>query len=352
MKKILLIEDNREMRENTTEILELAQYQVFAAENGKIGVELALKEHPDLVICDIMMPVLDGYGVLHMLSKNPETAGIPFIFLTAKADRGDFRKGMEMGADDYVTKPFDDVELMNAIESRLKRAEIIRKEFMRDMDGLNSFFQQAKGTGELEKLSEQRDVRKFNKKGNVYTEGAYPRGLYFINKGKVKTYKTHELGKELITGLYKEGEFFGYLPLMGEAEYTDSAEALEESEICFIPREDFAALMFKNATVSKKFIQMLSNDLAEKEEQLLNLAYTSVRKRVAEALVLLHNRYGKEGEDTFKMHISREDLAQLVGTATETTIRTLGDFRDEKLIEIKGSNISILNVSKLAQLRH
>src|SRR4051812_6136627 len=112
-KHILLIEDNKEMRENTCEILELSNYKVTTAENGKIGVEKAQAEKPDLIICDVMMPVLDGYGVLHMLSKNRETANIPFIFLSAKAERSDFRKGMEMGADDYVTKPFDDIELLN-----------------------------------------------------------------------------------------------------------------------------------------------------------------------------------------------------------------------------------------------
>jgi CRP/FNR family transcriptional regulator, polysaccharide utilization system transcription regulator len=118
-KRILLIEDNKDMRENTAEILELSRYEVLTAKNGKEGVEIAQTKKPDLIICDIMMPMLDGYGVLHMLSKNTETANIPFIFLTAKAERSDFRKGMEMGADDYVTKPFDDVELLNAIERRV-----------------------------------------------------------------------------------------------------------------------------------------------------------------------------------------------------------------------------------------
>ncbi|MCA6407955.1 MAG: response regulator, partial [Cytophagales bacterium] len=122
MSKILIIEDNLEVRENTAEILELAQYKVITAENGKTGVELAIKGKPDLIICDIMMPVLDGYGVLHMLSKNPETAAIPFIFLTAKSEKSDYRKGMELGADDYITKPFDDTQLLNAIEIRLKKS--------------------------------------------------------------------------------------------------------------------------------------------------------------------------------------------------------------------------------------
>ena len=94
MKKILLIEDNDDIRENTSEILELSRYKVFTAANGKIGVETALQENPDLIICDIMMPVLDGYGVLHMLQKHPLTKNTPFIFLTAKTERSDFRKGM------------------------------------------------------------------------------------------------------------------------------------------------------------------------------------------------------------------------------------------------------------------
>src|SRR3954468_16685244 len=116
MKKILLIEDNDDIRENTAEILELANYKVFTAENGKAGIEQAMKTKPDLIVCDIMMPVLDGYGVLFALHKNLEFQNIPFIFLTAKTERSDFRKGMEAGADDYITKPFDATELLTAID--------------------------------------------------------------------------------------------------------------------------------------------------------------------------------------------------------------------------------------------
>ena len=299
-----------------------------------------------------MMPVLDGYGVLHLMAKDPETAGIPFIFLTAKAERGDLRKGMEMGADDYVTKPFDDIELLNAIESRLRKSDLMKKEFTKNLEGLNEFILSAKGMEDLKKLSDERTVRSYKKKENIYAEGNYPKGIFFVNKGKVKTYKTHELGKEFITGLYKEGDFFGYLALMEDSKYVDSAEALDECEICFIPKEEFFPLVYKNAEVSKKFIKILSDNLTEKEEQLLKLAYNSVRKRVAEALVTLHNRYKKENEPQFSMNISREDIANLAGTATETTIRTLSDFKDEKLIEIKGGTIALLSYDKLSGLRN
>jgi CheY-like chemotaxis protein len=114
---ILIIDDHNEIRENTAELLSFGGYKTLTAENGKKGVEMALAEKPDLIVCDIMMPELDGYGVLHLLRKNPETEDIPLIFLTAKAERSDLRRGMEMGADDYVTKPFEEIELMNAIES-------------------------------------------------------------------------------------------------------------------------------------------------------------------------------------------------------------------------------------------
>lgn len=352
MKKILLIEDNFDVRENTSEILTLARYKVLTAKNGKEGVEIAQKEKPDLIICDIMMPVLDGHGVLHLLSKNDETSSIPFIFLTAKAERSDIRKGMEMGADDYLTKPFDDVELLNAIESRLKKNDILRKEFSKSIEGLNEFINEAKGIDSLKKLSEEREVRIYKKKSEIFKEGNYPKGIYFISKGKVKTYQTNELGKELITGLHKEGDFFGYLSLLQDEQYNNSATALEDSEICMIPKEDFFSLIYKNSEISKKFIEILTDNLRENEEQLIKLAYNSVRKRVAEALVKLSDKYKKSGDQVFSMNVSREDLANLVGTATETVIRTLSDFKDENYIEVAGSKITVLNYEKLSRLKN
>lgn len=352
MKKILLIEDNADVRENTAEILTLSQYNVITAVNGKEGVELARKEKPDLIICDIMMPVLDGHGTLHLLSKSEETAGIPFIFLTAKAEKSDFRKGMEMGADDYLTKPFDDVELLNAIEVRLRKNALLKTEFAKNISGIHDFINEAKGIESLTKLSETRDVRMYKKKDDIYKEGSYPKGIYFVNKGKVKIYQTSESGKELITELHKEGDFFGYLSLLREEPYAGSATTLEDSEIYMIPKDDFFELIYKNAEVSRRFIELLSNNLHENEKQLVKLAYHSVRKRVAEALVKLSDTYKKEQDLKFSMHISREDLANMVGTATETVIRTLSDFKEEKLVEIAGGMITILNYEKLVTMKN
>ncbi|MGE0636851.1 MAG: response regulator [Bacteroidia bacterium] len=348
-KTILLIEDNAEVRENTAEILELSNYKVLTAENGKVGVEAAKKSKPDLIICDIMMPEMDGYGVLFMLGKDPETSGIPFIFLTAKAEKSDIRRGMELGADDYLTKPFDEMALLNAIEIRLKKNEIFKKSFHKNEDGLTEFINDARGLEELQKLSESRKNRTYKKKDIVFHEGDFPYNLYFISKGKVKTFKMNRDGKEYITGIAKEGDFIGYMDILENTDFTETAETLEDSEIQTIVRQDFLSLIYSNRDVAAKFIKMLSGDLKEREERMLNLAYNSVRKRTADALLMLQKRYN--GETTGKaLPVSREDLAGIVGTSTESVIRTLSDFKEEKLINIEGRNVTLLNVDKLKKI--
>ena len=352
-KKILLIEDNSGIRKSVTQLLELADYEVKAVQNGKEGVDAAIKEIPDLIICDIAMPELDGYGVLLLLSKNSKTAHVPFIFITAKTDRADFRKGMEMGAEDFITKPFDDVELLNAIEARFKKKELLKKEFASGMQSINAFLNQAKSSegGEL-KLTENREVKFFSKKQIIYKQGFTPQCLYYVNKGKVKTYKLNNDAKELITAIYKEGDFMGYRVLLEDILYLDNAEAMEDAELMIIPKEEFISLINRDIQLAKKFIKMLSKDVAEKEEQLLSLAYNSLRKRIANGLLLVYNTYKKEHTDKPALEISREDLAQVVGTATESIIRTLSDFKTEKLIEIKEGKISILDEAKLRSLQN
>ena len=133
MKKILIIEDEPEMRRNLTTILRLEKFQAFAAENGRVGVELAKRELPDLILCDVMMPELDGHGVLRLLREEAATAAIPFIFLTAKGEREDLRAGMNLGADDYLTKPVPKVDLLKAIAARLQRStQTASREFKPD----------------------------------------------------------------------------------------------------------------------------------------------------------------------------------------------------------------------------
>jgi CRP/FNR family transcriptional regulator, polysaccharide utilization system transcription regulator len=351
MKTILLIEDNPDMRENTAEILELADYKVLTASNGKEGVSLARQSHPDLIICDIMMPELDGYGVLRMLGANPETSFIPFIFLTAKAEKTDFRKGMNLGADDYITKPFDDVELLDAIDMRLRKHESVYREYPNNAEGLDDFIRAARGLEALEELSDERQTRIYKAKEVIFHEGSYPYGLLLINKGKVRTYKTNEDAKEYVTSLYRTGDYMGYLPLLRDTPYQESAMAMDDTEVILIPKEDFFALIHNNRDVSNKFIQMLSDSLNEKEEELLHLAYDSVRKRVADALLQLQRKFHNQREDIFKMSVTRDHLASLVGTSKECVIRVLSDFKDEGLVETKMSEIRIINSDGLANIR-
>lgn len=348
-KTILIIDDNEEIRDNTAEILTLGGYRTITAENGKKGVEAALQDRPDLIVCDIMMPELDGYGVLHLLRKNPDTEDIPLIFLTAKAERSDLRKGMEMGADDYVTKPFEELELMNAIESRLRKQEVMQKKYNASGKGLSELANDLRDSGMIKFELENYNSEMYSKKQVIYAEGKRPRFLYYVVKGKVKGFKTHEDGKEYITDLYSDGDFIGYPALIEEKNYDDSAVALEETEIIQIPRDDFQQMIDADIAVAAKFIRIITQNVKEKEERLLSLAYSSLRKRVAKALVDIHGKFNATGENK-PIEISREDIAHYVGTATESLIRTLSDFKSEKLIEIREGKIIITNIEKLKNL--
>jgi CRP-like cAMP-binding protein/CheY-like chemotaxis protein len=350
IQRILIIEDNDDIRESTAEILELANYEVFQAENGRKGVDLANTHNPDLILCDIMMPELDGYGVLYLLNKNPQTAATPFIFLTAKAERMDMRKGMEMGADDYLVKPFDDVELLNAIETRLSKKQKQEQFYSKSIDRLSSLVSGNGGIKELDKLMAERKVRAIKKKQIIYYEGDMVSGIYLVLSGKVKTSKLSEDGRELLTGMYGADEYFGIPALLLNEPYTETAEALEETTLCQLPKEMLEELLNRYPDVARQFIHILSNNLLEKEEQLLQLAYHSVRKRMAEVLIRLCRLEKQEGSAVLR--ISRDNLAAMAGMATETVSRILSDFKDEGIIERKGSQIGILDQKKLQLMKN
>ena len=354
MMTILLIEDNDLIRENTGVILELAGYTVHTAENGRTGVEKALAHKPDLVICDIMMPVLDGYGVLHIFNKNPLLSGVPFIFLTAKRERTDFRKGMELGADDYLTKPFEESELLSAIEGRLNRFQHVNKAAdapadpktndKLQPDGLHQFLDEARQAG-LASLSVDRKAHAVRKKQYVYSEGDEPTRLYLIQSGRVKAVRTNADGKEFITGLYNPGDFFGYEALLENRDYTDSAVTLSDAELVYIPKADFGQLLLANPAVSAQFIKLLAGRVGERETQLLGMAYSSLRRRVADTLLRLHYQ-----QPNGIIQLSRDDLASIVGTATESLIRILSELKQDGLLEmIPSGGIQLLQPDKMSR---
>jgi CRP-like cAMP-binding protein/AmiR/NasT family two-component response regulator len=348
--RVLVIEDNDDIREGVVEILELANYDVVSANNGKVGIELATRHLPDLILCDIMMPELDGYGVLYMLAKKPETSTIPFIFLTAKAERTDMRKGMEMGADDYLTKPFDDMELLGAVESRLSKRNKQQAVQSKTLDQISGLIGKTTGLKELNTAILQRKLRTIKKKQVIYYEGDAVVGIYLVLHGKVKTAKLASDGRQLVTAIYTDEQYFGIPSLLLNEPYAETAEALEDTTLCLLPKEMLENLLNQYPDIARQFIRILSNDLLDREQQLMHLAYYSVRKRLAEVLVRLYKQEHATPDSSLK--VSRDNLAALAGMATETVSRILSDFKSENIIERKGSVIQILNLQLLEQMKN
>ncbi|MFD2915746.1 response regulator [Psychroserpens luteus] len=349
MKKVLLIEDDTVLRENTAEILELSDYEVLTASNGQIGLEMAKKHKPDIVVCDIMMPVLDGYGVLEGLSKQDETKFIPFIFLSAKTERQDVRKGMDLGADDYITKPFSEDEIISAIESRIAKASILKDE--RESFGNTT----SNAENELRTLNDLKNffddngtIFNYKKNDIIYKEGHNSNFIYLITNGAVKCFKFDEKGKELTTALHKEDDLFGYTSFTQNTPYRETATAIKDLEMVGVSKTDLKEVLDNNHKLTLEVIQMLTDDLTGVKNQLLQMAYSSVQKKTASTILRFADKINSKPEDPIK--ISRNDLASVAGIATETLIRTISDFKKQGLIEMEGRNIRVLNLQKLQDI--
>lgn len=349
MKKVILIEDDPILRENTAELLDLSGYQVQTAADGKKGV-IAVKENlPDVIVCDIMMPELDGYGVLQALSKDEKTKGIPFIFLSAKTERKDVRKGMELGADDYLTKPFGESELIGAIESRLAKMAILK-----EVDNTNAMSKtdteaQIKSIHGLKNyIDDNGTIHRFKSGETIYQEGMHSTTVYLVLKGVVKTHKLDEMGKELITGINKPDDFFGFSCFSKNIVHAEYATAMEETELVGISSQDLRRLLEESHDLAMELMQFLSENLLEAKEQLLEMAYGSVRKKTASTILKFAEKLQKDSQGN--LHILRSDLASVAGMATETLIRTLSSFKKEGLIQIEDRNIKIVDVDRLSRI--
>jgi len=353
MKKVLLIEDDTVVRENTAELLELANYTVITADNGKTGVSKAKKYLPDIIICDIMMPELNGYGVLQILSKEKSTKQIPFIFLSAKIEHEDVRKGMDLGADDYITKPFDESEIFSAIESRLAKVAIFKenrdKQKIENTTEIDLHENEIKTIDQLKSyFSENVEEFIFQPNEIIYNEGDNSNYVYLINTGVVKTYKIDEQGKELITSINKENDFFGFTSFTHNINYKESASAIEVVTAFRLTKNELQQMLDKNHLLTLELIDYLSDNVSEIKEHLLEMAYSSVRKKTASTILQFSKKIKKSPTDNPK--ISRSDLASIAGIATETFIRTLSDFKKEGIIEVEGRNIKIINFDKLKKI--
>ncbi|MDQ2770954.1 MAG: cyclic nucleotide-binding domain-containing protein, partial [Bacteroidota bacterium] len=296
-------------------------------------------------ICDIMMPVLDGYGVLQIFNQHPQLTGVPFIFLTAKTELADRRRGMALGADDYLSKPFEKADLLSAVSGRLSRFQHLKPELPLSGQRLHQFLDEAQQAGDLTSLSLDRKAHLIRKKQDIYLEGDESTRLYFVQSGRVKTVKTTDGGKELIVGLHGPGEFFGYLPLLQHTSHGDSAIAVDESELLYIPKDDFTELLLRNPEVGQQFVRLLAGQVSGQAELLLSLAYNSLRRRVADMLLQLHEQAG--GQPDTAIQLTRDDMAALVGTAPESLSRTLNEFKQDGLIALTQHAIRVLEPEKL-----
>lgn len=202
----------------------------------------------------------------------------------------------------------------------------------------------------LEEISTEKVCTPYQKGQLIFKEGNRPFGVYCINQGKIKLSKMGEDGKEQILRLAKPGDLLGYRSLLSGDKYSASAVALEESAVCFIPKDLFVGILKKDSVLSMEMLKLLSDDLKKAEQQITHLAQKPVRERMAEALLFLKETYGFEkDQQTLDVTLSREELANIVGTATETAIRLLSEFKQDKMIELVGKKIKITNLAHLAR---
>jgi CRP-like cAMP-binding protein/CheY-like chemotaxis protein len=351
MKTVLVIEDDLALRENTAEILELSNYKVITASNGLKGVALAEKHQPDLIICDIMMPELDGYAVFNMLSKKKSSKNIPFIFLSVKSETKDIRKGMNLGADDYITKPFTDQDILSAVERRIDRSYKVQSaETKSDSIILKEIEDNIKTMNDLKNHFEDNGVFfEFNKDDIIYREGDHTNYIYLIKKGAVKCYQIDEQGKELVTALFKEDDLFGYTSFTHNAPHKETSVAIQTTKLYGISIIEFMNILDNNHKVVLELIELLADNLSTLKDQLLEMAYSSVNKKTATTILKFAEKINRKPGDPIK--ISRSDLASVAGIASETFVRALTILKNEGIVEADGKNFKVIDLEKLRKIK-
>ncbi|SEW12395.1 CRP/FNR family transcriptional regulator, anaerobic regulatory protein [Chitinophaga arvensicola] len=200
----------------------------------------------------------------------------------------------------------------------------------------------------LEQIAEAKVCSVYRKGQVIFHEGAYPFGVYCVNDGKIKLSHSGDDGREQIVRLIKAGDIMGYKALLSNERYTATAMALEDSSICFIPKDLFLSILQKDASLSFEMMRILSSELRKAELKITHLAQKPVRERLAETLLFIKETYGLEEDGhTLSVRLSREEIANLVGTATESAIRLLSEFKKDGMIELEGKKIRLLDMTEI-----
>lgn len=201
----------------------------------------------------------------------------------------------------------------------------------------------------MEEIEAAKLCSTYKKGETIFREGAYASGVYCINGGKVKLSMIGDEGREQIVRMAKPGDIIGYKALLSGNRYSATASTLEDCNVCFIPREIFIKILQKDAALSFEMMKILSDELKRAEEKITHLAQKPVRERVAEVILFLKETYGLDADNNVNVLLTREEIANLVGTATETAIRLLSEFNKDHIIELSGKKIKILNQDKLVK---
>lgn len=347
MARILLIEDDSSLRENTQEILELAGHRVFSAEDGETGLEQALKNSIDLILCDIILPGINGYSVLDKISSNPQTRTIPFIFLTALSNIKDIRHGMNLGADDYIVKPFEEEDLLETIESRLAKLSIFKERKVKHVpkpkiliNNLENFRNYFLDHGEEIQLAKNELLFRENQ----------PAGYVFLlTKGIIKTLSLDEYGKELITGIYHKNDFLGIYSFNRNITYPEQALVIEQAILMRLPIRLVQEIFRDNPQFTMEWAENLSEDVIDLKDHLLQTAYASVLKKTVNTILEFSEKLHFNKKELSK--ISRGDLASVAGISKESFIRCLSTLKQDRLIEINGKNIEVLDLKGLKRIK-
>lgn len=203
---------------------------------------------------------------------------------------------------------------------------------------------------ETEYLKEEMNCNHYQKGEMLYKEGSRLSGVYYINSGVVKIFKTGMEGRDQILRFPKAGELIGYRSVLSEETACTSAKIHEESLLCFIPTHVLNHLLNQNVTLAKDLLVVSCKELGEANSFITDIAQKSVRERLAEVLILLKNKFGTDENKTLNITLTREELAGIIGTATESVIRLLSDFRQDRLIDLDGRRIKLLNPAELARI--
>lgn len=203
---------------------------------------------------------------------------------------------------------------------------------------------------QLEFITEAKSCYTYKKGQTIFFEDSRPLGLFCLNKGKVKIFKTGIDGKEQIIHFGQPGDFVGYRALIADEKYSVSATAIEETTACFIPRDAFIEMLDNNPKLSRSLLKSLCHEVGIANERIQSMAQKNVRERLADTLLLLHNTFDDDSETLIDITLPREDIANIVGTATETLIRLLSEFKNDGLVKFEGKKIRLLDIAKLEKL--